>query len=196
MGWDYRGLFEGWELGVAKKLISEFRSRWRSLQHDEFDDLMQECLVHWISVRGEFDPSRETTRTAFMARVLRNKLMDLVRERESDKRKANYESISLDQPIGDEEDSSSLLDIVDATQVREKEEPGRVLGDEARVDLVRAIERLTPHQRQLCQLLGDEGLTVQEVSRKLGIPRATIYDELKRIRMAFAELGLKDYLKR
>ena len=121
MGWDYRGLFEGWELGVAKKLISEFRSRWRSLQHDEFDDLMQECLVHWISVRGEFDPSRETTRTAFMARVLRNKLMDLVRERESDKRKANYESISLDEPIGDEEDSSSLLDIVDATQVREKE---------------------------------------------------------------------------
>ena len=105
-------------------------------------------------------------------------------------------SISLDQPIGDEEDSSSLLDIVDATQVREKEEPGRVLGDEARVDLVRAIERLTPHQRQLCQLLGDEGLTVQEVSRKLGIPRATIYDELKRIRKVFAELGLKDYLKR
>lgn len=152
--------------------------------------------MHWISVRGEVDPSREATRTAFMARVLRNKLMDLVRERESDKRKANYESISLDEPLGDEEDSSSLLDIVEETHVREKEEPGPVLGDEARVDLARAMMRLTPHQQQLCQLLGHEGLTVQEVSRKLGIARATIYDELKRIRKVFAELGLEDYLKR
>lgn len=196
MGWNYKGLFEGWELGVARKLISEFRLRWRSLAHDEFDDLMQECLVHWISVRGEFDPLREATRTAFMARVLRNKLMDLVRERESDKRKANYESISLDEPLGDEGDSSSLLDTVDETQIQEKENPGRVPGDEVRLDLVRAVERLTPHQQRLCRLLGDEGLTVQEASRRLGIPRATIYDELKRIRKVFAALGLEDYLKR
>jgi len=48
------------------------------------------------------------------------------------------------------------------------------------------MKRLTPLQKQLCQLLGEEGLNVQDVSRKLRVPRATIYDELKRIRKVFA----------
>ncbi len=192
MGWDYRGLFERWELAVARKLINQFRSRWRSLEQDEFEDLMQECLVHWLSVRGDIDPSRAATRTAFMARVVHNKLMDLVRERESDRRKAGYDSISLDEPLGEQEDSSRLLELVDETQ---KKELDRAFADDARVDLAKAFERLTPRQRQLCQLLGEEGLNVQEASRRLGVPRATLYDELKRIRKVFAELGLEDYLK-
>lgn len=192
MGWDYGELFEGWELAVAKRLINEFRSRWRLLEHDEFDDLMQECLVHWLSVRGDVDPSRATTRRAFMAKVLRNKLMDLVRERESDKRRASYDSISLDEPLGEQEGSSSLLALIDDTQ---NEQQDRALGQDARMDLEKALERLTPRQRRLCQLLGEEGLNVQEASRKLGIPRPTLYDELKRIRKVFAELGLEDYLK-
>jgi RNA polymerase sigma-70 factor (ECF subfamily) len=57
------------------------------------------------------------------------------------------------------------------------------------------MKRLTPLQQRLCKLLGCEGLSVQDVSRKLGIPRATIYDHLKRIRKSFAELGLQYYLK-
>ena len=153
---------------------------------------MQECLVRWLSVRGDIDPTRAATRTAFMARVVHNKLMDLVRERESDKRKAGYDSISLDEPLGEQEDSSRLLELVDETQ---KEEPDRAFADDARVDLEKAMARLTPRQRQLCQLLGEEGLNVQEASRRLGVPRATLYDELKRIRKVFAELGLEDYLK-
>jgi len=153
---------------------------------------MQECLVHWLSVRGDIDPSRAATRTAFMARVVHNKLMDLVRERESDRRKAGYDSISLDEPLGEQEDSSRLLELVDETQ---KKELDRAFADDARVDLAKAFERLTPRQRQLCQLLGEEGLNVQEASRRLGVPRATLYDELKRIRKVFAELGLEDYLK-
>jgi len=153
---------------------------------------MQECLVHWLSVRGDIDPSRATTRTAFMARVVHNKLMDLVRERESDKRKAGYDSISLDEPLGEQEDSSRVLDLIDQAH---GEGADRIVADDARLDLEKAFARLTPRQRQLCQLLGEEGLNVQEASRRLGLPRATLYDELKRIRKVFAELGLEDYLK-
>lgn len=153
---------------------------------------MQECLVHWLSVRGDIDPARAATRTAFMARVVHNKLMDLVRERESDKRKAGYDSISLDEPLGEQEDSSRLFELVDETQ---KKAPDRAFADDARVDLEKAMARLTPRQRELCRLLGEEGLNVQEASRRLGVPRATLYDELKRIRKVFAELGLEDYLK-
>ena len=40
-----------WEIAVSKKLVGEFRRRSRSPQREEFDDLLQECLIHWIEVR-------------------------------------------------------------------------------------------------------------------------------------------------
>lgn len=37
-----------WEIATAKKLVSEYRRRNRTLEREEFDDLVQECLAHWI----------------------------------------------------------------------------------------------------------------------------------------------------
>ncbi len=44
---------QGWEIAVTKKLIGEFRRRSRSLYREEFDDLLQECLMHWLEVRQQ-----------------------------------------------------------------------------------------------------------------------------------------------
>jgi len=41
---------DGWEIAVAKKLVGEFRRRSRMLWRDDFDDLVQDCLLHWIAV--------------------------------------------------------------------------------------------------------------------------------------------------
>ena len=46
---------QGWEIAVAKKLIGEFRRRSRSLNREDFDDLLQECLTHWLEVRQKLD---------------------------------------------------------------------------------------------------------------------------------------------
>jgi hypothetical protein len=45
-----------WEIAVTKKLVGEFRRRSRSLAREEFDDLLQECLAHWLEVRRKLDP--------------------------------------------------------------------------------------------------------------------------------------------
>jgi DNA-directed RNA polymerase specialized sigma24 family protein len=57
------------------------------------------------------------------------------------------------------------------------------------------MSRLTPEQRRLCDLLGAQGLSIKEASEKLRIPRATLYEEIKRIRKIFALHGLDDYLQ-
>jgi len=192
---NYRGLFEGWEIAVAKQLIGRFRSRWRSLERESFEDLLQECLLHWYGVRNKFDPARETPPRAFMAQVVQNKLADLLREYDADRRKVNYVAASLDAPCGDREDGPTLIDALanapheDVTRSRERS------AADARIDIEVALARLGPAQRRLCRLLGEQGLTVQEASRLLGLPRGTIYEELKRIRKIFAELGLQDYLR-
>ena len=85
---------QGWEIAVTKKLIGEFRRRSRSLYREEFDDLLQECLMHWLEVRQQLVPDRDGPPIGYMARVVRNKLIDLARERETDKRRGDQETVS------------------------------------------------------------------------------------------------------
>ncbi|MCC6243937.1 MAG: sigma-70 family RNA polymerase sigma factor, partial [Gemmatimonadaceae bacterium] len=63
------------------------------------------------------------------------------------------------------------------------------------LDVARAVERLTPMQRRICTMIGEEGLSVKETAERLRIPRGTLYEELKRIRQTFSIQGLGDYLK-
>ena len=186
---------QGWEIAVTKKLIGEFRRRSRSLYREEFDDLLQECLLHWLEVRRQVVPEPGGPPIAYMARVVRNKLIDLARERETDKRRGDQEAVSLDHTSGDSEDAPTYADLLDAEQGRDL--GGRDLLDSAdvRIDVTEVMSRLTREQRRLCELLGAQGLSIKEASEKLRIPRATLYEEIKRIRKIFAQHGLDDYLQ-
>ena len=80
--------------------------------------------------------------------------------------------------------------------------PGWPVGDihpdpfkqiELRLDLSIMLCRLTPRQKEFCPLLGEEGLTVNEVSGRLKVPRTSLYDEIKSIR-AIQKYLLSDQL--
>ena len=49
--------------------------------------------------------------------------------------------------------------------------------------------------QRLCQLLGEEGLSIKEAAERLRIPRGTLYEEIKRVRRIFDQQGLGNYLK-
>ena len=53
---DGAGL-EQWEITVVKIIVSEFRRRLRSIGPEDVEDLQQECLLHWILVRGRIVPT-------------------------------------------------------------------------------------------------------------------------------------------
>jgi len=90
MGLKAGGGLQRWEIAVTKKLVGEFRRRSRSLAREEFDDLMQECLAHWIVVRRKLPPDPDAPPVAYMAQVIRNKLTDLIREQAADKRASHH----------------------------------------------------------------------------------------------------------
>ncbi len=196
MSTEYQGLFEGWEIAIAKKLVSNFRSTSKTLAREEFDDLLQECLFHWHQVRDDVDPERETSRRASMARVIRNKLTDLEREGESDKRKMTYVSLSLDAPVGETEDAPTLIEMIDPHATTDTPSESEPLQLQMKIDIARMLKRLTSRQRKLCHLLREQGLNVKEAAQQMKLPRATVYDELKRIKAVFKREGLEGYLKR
>jgi len=145
---NYAGLFDNWEIGVAKKLVNESRSKWTCLQYEDFDDLLQECLMHWYFVRDKYDPGKGVPSNAFMAKVVRNKLGHIIEKLTTDKRVVNSKTISLSKPMGDDEDSPTLLDTLDAEPLTEKFDPAIGLP----LDIAKAYARLTPRQRELCLL--------------------------------------------
>lgn len=61
--------------------------------------------------------------------------------------------------------------------------------------LSKALEKLSFKQKELCRLLGEEGLNVKQASRHLGLPRSTLQEEIKRIRKIFRDEGLEEYLE-
>ena len=63
------------------------------------------------------------------------------------------------------------------------------------LDLARALARLTPRQRELCRLLLEQDISMVEASQRLGVPRSTLYEELKHIRTIFKALGMDAHLR-
>ena len=189
----YQRLFQDWEIAIAKRLINEFRHSMASLKNEDLEDLLQECLLQWYISKEKYNPERGASIKTYMARVVRNKLIDLVRERESDKRKISHTAVSLDKPLS-EGDSRTLRD-----ELREDDSQDlsrdSLSNHEISIDLRKAFGRLNPKQRKLCYLLGQKGITLKEASELLKTPRTTIYDEIKRIRAIFMKEGLNEYVE-
>jgi len=190
---NYQGLFQDWEVSIVVKLVKEFREEWPCLKMEEPNDLYQECFIHWGRVSGNYNPSRGASRKTYMGEVIQNKLIDLVRERESDKRKASYTADSLDGPLGEDEDSPILGDTIDESAIKGGS-PDPFLPVDLGIDLSRVLDRLTPRQKRIWQLR-KEGFSVTEASRLLKTSRSTLHDELKRIGRIFEKEGLREYLK-
>ena len=54
---SYSGIFEGWEVAIARRISSDFIARHRWIRGYDLDDLVQECLVQWYLARQTYlDP--------------------------------------------------------------------------------------------------------------------------------------------
>ena len=165
------------------------------LWREDFDDLVQDCLLHWIAVRRKIALDPDNPPVGYMAQVLRNKLTDWVRERGAEKRSGDLGALSLDATVDGSEDGPTLAESLDGSEYTQKGEAGETHRQHLRIDLLRAMALLTPAQQRLCVMLGEEGLSVKEAAEQLRIARGTLYEEIKRIRKVFADHGLGGYLK-
>ncbi len=191
MSQSYGRIFKDWEIAITKKLISEFKKQWTCLKYEDFDDLLQECLSHWYRVREKFDPAKKTSIKTYMAKVIKTQLLYKVRPLSAKKRKTDQVSISLDEPVSDEEGAKTLAEEIPDTR------PGAVdeaLKNELKQRLKKVLEKLSPEQREICRLMGEEGLSIPEASKVLNKHRSFIDRQIIRMRRLFKNEGLREYL--
>jgi RNA polymerase sigma factor (sigma-70 family) len=181
VGSTYGDLFENWEIELAKSLVRQFRAKYPWLRIPDFDDLLQECLIQWYLKRDRFDASRGASVKTFMATVLNTHLQYVLRSQLADRRKTSHLAQSLETPIGDTD--LTLADVI-------ADKSGYSVDLDADIRL--ALDRLSPFQKKICQLLG-EGHPVAKIAKLLGRPRTTVRDEITRIKTVFRQQGFDEY---
>jgi len=182
------GLFQNWEVAIAKKYVRQFRSTCQCLRRDVFEDLVDECLKHWFFMRDTVKPEDEDRRRAYMVQIVKNQLTDIVRSRRSEKRNEFFQAISLDQFLEDNPESPFLAHPFQQSQDK------NIDSANLKEKIDNAIKKLSPQQKKVFFALQGGELTITQISVRLKVHRATIHNEINRIREVFENEGLRKYL--
>lgn len=121
-----------------------------------------------------------------------SKLLSIERAAVAAKRGSGTMPLSLDRPLESEDaDDLTLGGLIPDLGLGPEED---AQATELRERIEEASQLLTPRQRRLIQgLYADRSLS--DLSCALGVPRPTLYDDLRRIQQAFRDQGLEEYLR-
>jgi len=180
-----RNQVESWEIAIAKRRVNSCITKWEILKVEGFDDLVQDCLIYWFQNEAKYDPSRGASKKTFMAKVIELYLSHRKDALLTKKRKAFFEAKSLDEYFDEDSDSSSE---------NRKYEPSVFKSPNIRIDVLVAIQKLDPHQKEICRLIQNEGMSFNQVSKHLNKHHSYVYREVERIKEIFEREGLRGYL--
>ncbi|MFH1665900.1 MAG: sigma-70 family RNA polymerase sigma factor [Candidatus Omnitrophota bacterium] len=159
------------------------------LRNESFEDLMQECLVHWFFIKDQYQPESGASERTFLNRVTRNKIADIVKFGRRNKRKVFYLSESLDAMEDEQSISAKEKALMNEEQVISK-----ITEEDLPEVMAKATTNLSFRQKQICRYLS-EGMNQVQVGKKMNMPRTTLQAEMKRIREAFRKAGLEEFLR-
>lgn len=189
---SYSGLFPIEVINLMKCEVKKFKNIYPCLKRVDFEDLMQECVIHlWNKTKGGLGEYEYIK--AFSRKVVANFLNDFCKKLEADRRKINNEAISLDrEKILDDEDLS-LHEVVSLGNVLyPRKNKSDIEKTNWKLDLIRELRLLDQKKRLICfNIL--KGYQLSEISRITNIPRSSIYDQLKKIGKAFLDSSMEDY---
>jgi RNA polymerase sigma-70 factor (ECF subfamily) len=164
------------------------------LTESDRPDLEQELMIDLLERIKHFNPAI-AKKTTFMARIVERRIASLLEMRYAQRRDCRRCTTSLNDPApGSQNESLERGDLMpsDCLSSRSEREPTERRTGDMRIDMETVIESLPEQLRDLCERLKTSNM--QEISRETGICRGTLYYRLSRLREAFLEAGLKEYL--
>jgi len=143
----------------------------------------------------KYNPETASWET-YVNRILDNRIKDFFKYSAAEKRDLFHSPVSLNAPVShDDVPDVGLIDVVtDENLPWHNNRPEKTKNEisDLRTDILKALKKAPEHLRELCALLTENN--VAEISRKTGMPRATIYERIKTIREYLDDSGLSDYL--
>ena len=164
----------------AKKLhmtVNKILLKFGGLSDKDKDDFYSLANEVFVDVMNRYDNSQSFD--TFLYSCLSNKIKTEITKRNREKRKADRMSISIDTPIGDDE-NSTIGDMIASDNNIEKELFERNKKVEWRKEVNDFLNSLSPLQRKIAFLLSDNN-TPSEICEELHITIKHFENSMKRI---------------
>ncbi|MGD0274601.1 MAG: sigma-70 family RNA polymerase sigma factor, partial [Syntrophales bacterium] len=158
-------------------------------------DLEQELIIDLLQRLPKYN-SEYAKRKTFIDRVVKHKIANLIEAQKAEVRDYRRCTFSLnDQIEGEDGEEIEKIEVFDQEAYLGR--TGRLSLSSAEVrnlsiELNKVLKSLPPELRILCKRLETD--TITEISRGIGIPRATLYGLIKKLRAILKEAGLREYL--
>lgn len=159
------------------KIVDKILFKFGGLSDKDLDDFYSLANEVFVDVMNRYDESRSFD--GFLYSCLSNKIMSEITKRNREKRKADRTSISIDTPIGDDENCTIGDMIADDFTIEKKifEENKK---EEWRKEVNEYLNSLSPLQRKIAFLLSDNN-TPSEICEELHITIKHFENSMKRI---------------
>ena len=159
------------------KVVDKILLNFGGLSDKDMDDFYSLANEVFVDVIARYDDSQSFD--GFLYSCLLNKIMTEMTRRNREKRKADRMSISIDTPIGDDE-NSTIGDMIADDYTIEKEVINQEEREEWRKEVKEYLDSLSPLQRRIAFLLSDNN-TPDEICEELHITIKHFENSMKRI---------------
>ena len=170
---------EAWEFELIRREAEVFASRVQ-LNWMDGKDLAQEGWIAWLRQRPRYDQAQGASKETYLKRVVRHRFLDIEKAERAQARRASYQAVSLNATA---EDMVPLEELLADHGIPTESSLAR------RLDLETALSMLNGRQRVLLEGLSN-GYRIQDIARRLGVHRDTLYEDRKRIQQIFRANGL------
>lgn len=163
------------------------------LTKQDREDLEQELMIYLLSRLDCFDERRASPQT-FVTRLLRAAACNIIAARWREKRDWRINIGALYEDMEDEEGACALATEVLSVIAHEADREARTAREKhnLRMDMERFLATLSQQERQACILTMKKHS--QYAAQQMGLPRASLYDLMVKLRERFEAFGLKKYL--
>ena len=145
---EYGGLIARWKVDLIRA-----RAKRLYFREDEIDDLEQIIVQQLLETDFDPDVAGGASERTFVIAVIDRQLLKVKRNRRRDKRRVNYESVSLDDENFFTEKAFFAL--------------ARAERHDLRLDVQQALIGLTPAERAICEALS-QGHSQADIARSTG----------------------------
>ena len=159
------------------KVVDKILKRFGGLSDKDVDDFYSLSNEVFVDVMARYDDSQSFD--AFLYSCLLNKIKTEMTRRNREKRKVNRMSISIDTPIGDDE-NTTIGDLIADEKTVERELFEENKKEEWRKEVNEYLNSLSPLQRKIAFLLSDNN-TPSEICEELHITIKHFENSMKRI---------------
>lgn len=159
------------------KVVNKILLKFGGLSDKDLDDFYSLANEVFVDVMRRYDGLQPFD--AFLYSCLSNKIKTEMTRRNREKRKADIMSVSIDSPIGDDENTTIGDFIVDDFTI-EKEVIEKDKREEWRKEVYEYLNGLSPLQRKIAFLLSDNH-TPDEICKELHITLKHFENSMKRI---------------